>query len=107
MAFGFVVVKFSLFLRQLSLLLGKNAAFPPPSGYSSSIGIVLVAVGAVVLLLAYLKYKKTEKQIRNEDFQPSSLLSLVLTVVILILSLLLIFYLVQNTSNASVHPFSI
>lgn len=106
MAFGFVVVKFSLFLRQLSLLLGKNAALPPPTGYSSAIGIVLVAVGAVVLILAYLKYKKTEKQIQNENFQPSSPLALFLTIVILILSLLLIFYLIQNTGNISVFPFS-
>lgn len=68
MAFGFVVVKFSLFIKQISLLLGKNASIPPPHGYSSLIGILLVAVGALVLFLSYIKYKQTEKQLNNQTF---------------------------------------
>ncbi len=39
MAFGFVVVKFSLFIKQISLLLGKNSTIPQ-HGYSSLIGIL-------------------------------------------------------------------
>ena len=36
-AFGFVVVKFSLFIKQISLLLGENSPHPPQQGYSSMI----------------------------------------------------------------------
>jgi len=98
MAFGFVVVKFSLFVKQISLLLGKDAAIPQ-HGYSSVIGIFLVAVGAIVLILAYIKYHRTEKQMADESFKPSSTLSLSLTVIILIISILLILYLIESTSN--------
>lgn len=96
MAFGFVVVKFSLFVKQISLLLGKDSTIPQ-HGYSSLIGIFLVVIGAVVLLLAYVKYKRTEKQLANESFQPSSTLTLSLTIIILLISILLILYLIENT----------
>lgn len=99
MAFGFVVVKFSLFIKQISLLLGKNTSIPPQHGYSSVIGILLVAVGALVLLLSYVKYKKTEKQLNNENFKSSSTLVFSLTIIILIISVLLILYLIENTSR--------
>lgn len=97
MAFGFVVVKFSLFVKQLSLLLGKNETVPVQHGYSAMIGILLVAVGAIVLLLAYVKYKRTETQLNNESFKSSSTLILSLTITILIISILLILYLIENT----------
>jgi len=99
MAFGFVVVKFSLFIRQISLLLGKNVTIPPQHGYSSMIGILLVAVGALILLLSYIKYKKTEKQLNNETFKSSSTLVFSLTIIILLISVLLILYLIENTSR--------
>ena len=99
MAFGFVVVKFSLFIRQLSLLLGKNTTIPTQHGYSSIIGIMLVVVGAIVLLLSYFKYKQTEKQLNNERFKSSSKLVFLVTFIIFSISILLIFYLIENTSK--------
>lgn len=53
MAFGFVVVKFSLFVKQLTMLLGKQQVIQQ-KGYSSIMGIVLVAIGAVTSILAYI-----------------------------------------------------
>lgn len=99
MAFGFVVVKFSLFIKQISLILDKNIRIPPQRGYSSLIGILLVGVGAIVLLLSYLKYKKTEKQLNNENFKSSSTLVFSLAITILIISVLLILYLIENITR--------
>ena len=98
MAFGFVVVKFSLFIKQISLLLGKDITIPQ-RGYSSVIGILLVAVGSVVLLLAFINYKRTKKQLSQESYQPTSRLTLLLTIIMLIISILLIFYLIENTRD--------
>ena len=95
MAFGFVVVKFSLFIRQISLLLGKDIIVPP-HGHSSLIGILLVVVGAVILILAYIKYHRTEKQITSSNFRPSSSLISYLTLTLIIISILLILYLIEN-----------
>jgi putative membrane protein len=96
MAFGFVVVKFSLFVKQISLLLGKDATIPQ-NGYSSVIGIFIVAVGAIILVLSFVKYKRTEKQLINESFQPSSSLIFSLTIIIIAISIMLILYLIENT----------
>ena len=95
MAFGFVVVKFSLFIKQISLLLDKNMVIPQ-HGYSSVIGILLVAVGAIVLLLSFIRFKRTEKQLSDDNYKPSSTLALTLTVFILGISVLLILYMVEN-----------
>jgi len=95
MAFGFVVVKFSLFVKQLTLLLGKQNSIPQ-KGYSSIMGIVLVAVGMFTFILAYVRYKKTEKQINQNTYQSSSLLISVLVSFIFLISILLIFYLIES-----------
>ena len=66
MAFGFVVVKFSLFVKQISLILGKENIIHS-KGYSGIVGIVLVAVGTVTAVLSYIRYKHSEKQL-NEGY---------------------------------------
>ncbi len=95
MAFGFVVVKFSLFVKQLTLLLGKEQIIQQ-KGYSAIVGIVLVAVGAIASILAYIRYKKTEKQINENRYQSSSLLISILTGFIFLISVLLIAYLIKS-----------
>jgi putative membrane protein len=96
MAFGFVVVKFSFFIKQLSYLLGKDKTIPG-YGNSSLIGILLVAVGSAVLLFSFIRYKKTEKQLANDSYQSSPVLILLLTIIIVVISILLIVYLIENT----------
>ncbi len=95
MAFGFVVVKFSLFVKQISLILGKTNIIQN-RGYSAIVGIVLVAVGAVTSILSYIRYKQTEKQLREGNYHHSSLLITVLTAFIFLVSVLLIAYLIDT-----------
>ena len=64
MAFGFVVEKFALFMKQMSVILGKSIfenTIPPSHGYSSIVGIFLVGFGTLMCLLAYVWYKKVER----------------------------------------------
>jgi len=96
MAFGFVVVKFTLFIKQIALLLGKEADIHQ-HGYSSFIGILLVAVGAFTTLLSYLRYVRIKKQLELNSFKSSSMLIIVLTLLILLISISLVTYLVQST----------
>ncbi|HEY5392576.1 MAG TPA: DUF202 domain-containing protein [Hanamia sp.] len=96
MAFGFVVVKFSLFVRQISALLGKENLIQN-RGYSTIVGIVLVAVGMITSVLSYARYRKTKKQISEGNYNHSTLLLTVITAFIFFLSVLLIVYLIQST----------
>ncbi len=99
MAFGFVVVKFALFMKQFALLIGKSTEIPTQDN-SSLVGIAIVAVGAIVLILSYVKYKQTERQISMDTFEPSSRLVLSIIIAIFITSVLLILYLVQTKEIA-------
>jgi len=95
MAFGFVVVKFSLFVRQISIVLGKQL-IPQSHGYSNIIGILLVIAGSSSLIISFVQYKRTEKQINNDNYISSSWLTAALTVFIFLTSIFLIVYLISN-----------
>ncbi len=95
MAFGFVVVKFSLFVSQISLILGKENIIQQ-KGYSGIVGIVLVIVGTVIAVLSYIRYKQTEKQLNEGYYRHSSLLLTMLTGFIFLISVFLIVYLVNS-----------
>ena len=95
MAFGFVVVKFSLFVKQISLILGKENVIHS-KGYSGIVGIILVAVGTVTAVLSYIRYRRSEKQLNEGYYQHSSLLITVLTAFIFLVSVFLIVYLIDS-----------
>jgi len=95
MAFGFVVVKFSLFVKQISLILGKENVIHS-KGYSGIVGIILVTVGTVTAVLSYMRYRRSEKQLNEGYYQHSSLLITVLTAFIFLVSVFLIVYLIDS-----------
>ena len=95
MAFGFVVVKFTLFIKQISLVLGKQMVVAD-HGYSSLIGIMLVAIGALTTLLAYMRYNKVKKQLDTNTFNSSSSLIITVTAIILLISVSLVAYLLRS-----------
>ncbi|WP_088188184.1 DUF202 domain-containing protein [Desulfosporosinus sp. FKA] len=99
MGFGFVVERFALFLKQMSYVLGKSnldLTLPPSHGYSTMIGIFLVALGSLMSVLAYLKYRNVDLQIATDTYQPSSFLNILLSVSVLAVGMFLIFYLLQS-----------
>src|SRR3990172_9805080 len=95
MAFGFVVEKFSLFVKQMGYYLGKEVS-PPPPGQSSIIGIVLVGLGVIMGMLAFLRYKKVEQQIDDDTYKPSAILSVMLFLSVLAIGVFLALYLVHS-----------
>lgn len=95
MAFGFVVVKFALFVRQVSLVLGEGEALPDQQS-SAAVGIFLVVLGAAVSLLAFFRYRRIEQQLDTTGYSPSKRLSVLLTVAIVVCCILLVLYLVPR-----------
>ncbi len=96
MAFGFVVVKFALFVKQIALVLNDKAETLPNRGYSATLGVLLVVIGVLMALFSYVRYKRIEKQLSSDTFQPSSKLSTLFTFAIILVGLLLIVYLLPN-----------
>ena len=95
MAFGFVVEKFALFVKQISYILGREIT-TPPRGYSSMLGILLVGLGALMALLAFIRFKKVERQIDEDTYQPSKILDALLTLSVLAIGVFLIIYLIHS-----------
>jgi putative membrane protein len=99
MAFGFVVEKFAFFLKQMSIIMGNSTtgiSSPPSQNYPAFIGIFLVCLGMVLVLLAFIRYKKVQSQIDSDTFQPSSILNVIITVSILAAGVFLVIYLIQS-----------
>lgn len=92
---GFVIVKFSLFLKQISVLM-EGKVIVPLKGYSAEIGVIMVALGILLTIFAFFQYQRNGKQIDSNIYVPSSLLTLSLTVAILIGGVILIIYLLPN-----------
>ncbi|MGZ3592826.1 MAG: YidH family protein [Syntrophales bacterium] len=100
MAFGFVVEKFALFIKQMSLILGNaniENVSPPSHGYSAIVGIFLVGFGTLMGLLAFVRYKKVERQINEDTYQPSSILYILITISVLAVGIFLVVYLIHST----------
>ena len=96
MAFGFVVVKFSLFVKQVSVLVGKPGVVQH-RGYSVIVGIILVAAGTLTCILSYFRYKQTEKVLKHGGYKNNSFLIAFTTAIIFLISILLIGYLIEST----------
>ena len=103
MVFGFVVVKFSLFLKQLSIVF-TSAYLPqavtqpklPQPGFSSYLGISLLALGAVIAAFSYLKFNVIAKQIESNTYQRNNWLDALLAFSVIAVAIFLIVYLVNS-----------
>lgn len=93
MVFGFVIVKFSLFVNQLPSSLFKDSHIPK-NGFTIIIGIALVLTGALTIVLSYWKYRRTYKLLEQGKFLYSTFLLTTLTVIIFVMSIVIIAYLV-------------
>lgn len=94
MVFGFVLVKFSLMVNQLPARFFQDSAIPK-NGFTIFIGIALVITGAIMIFLAYFKYKQTHRLLEQGEYLYSTLLLTILTVVIFLMSIIVIAYLIM------------
>lgn len=96
MGFGFVVVKFSLFMKQVTAVLG-NEMHLHQTGDSRVIGIFIVALGTCVVIFSYLSYMNTKKQLDEGRYDHSTLFVRIITIMICFVSILLLVYLMKTT----------
>lgn len=91
MALGFVVARFGLLIREISVRRISSTGLP--SGVSTDFGIGLVGCGSLVLVLSLLQYVRAGRQIERDAFRWAPALSIGMTVVLAAAGLLLIVYL--------------
>ncbi len=100
MAFGFVVEKFAIFIKQTSLFFGKHADSVKGSTlhpeHSSIFGLFLIILGILISLLSFIKYKQIEKQIEEDTYHSSSMLAIVCTITVVVIGSFLVVYLTKS-----------
>jgi len=94
LAFGFVMEKFGLYMR---FLVGEvPAGRPAPEVHSGFFGIVFIAISAVIIVLATVRFKVTQRQIDTRAYRPSATLDLLLAATILFVAVIMAFYLLRS-----------
>ena len=99
MAFGFVVEKFALFIKGLEYSFDKPNTSSVTShslGSSTIFGMVLVATGALIGLLAFVRYKKVEREIFEDTYRPWIMLDVLVAMLILVIGIFLTFYMLHS-----------
>lgn len=95
MGFGFVIVKFAVFVREMIIVLGDKAPVMPKT-YSAQIGVGMVVFGAITALLGYVSFKNTERKIQTQGYSATNSLQLWVTVIIILVSAVLVYFLLPN-----------
>ena len=95
-ALGFVMAKFSVWLRQFLFTLAPTAKVPSV-GASLPAGLALIAFGAIVSLLAYWRYRSVERAIDAGHYRPARGLLMLVTAAVVVVSFAVVVYLLVAT----------
>jgi putative membrane protein len=93
MGLGFVVARFGLAIRQLTVGGGALA----PRGVSTAFGVALVLSGALLLVLAMIRYRRVAQDILHNRVRWDSRLGILLTGLLVVTGLLLAVYLLATS----------
>ncbi|MCL4487561.1 MAG: DUF202 domain-containing protein [Chloroflexi bacterium] len=95
---GFVIARFSFWLRELAFSTGNQVSVPQ-TGLSLPMGLGMVAFGALVVLLAALRYQAVHHAIENDLPHPRPTLLFITTGAVILLAMFLIGYLLIASSR--------
>ena len=97
MGLGFVVARFSLFLREFGIMT-KNQTIPSnlPDPFSSTmLGMSMIGIGILLIIYALINYLKTQKAIEAGIYVPRPSIVYLSTIVIAVFGVITIAYLVM------------
>jgi len=96
MGLGFVVARFSLFLKEFGIIT-KNQIMPsnlPSSSSSTMLGMSMIGLGILLIIYALINYLKAQKAIEAGRYVPKPSIVYLATMVIVVFGAITIAYLV-------------
>ena len=97
---GFVMAKFSVWLRQFLATIAPTAHVPSV-GASLPAGLTLIVFGALVAPLSYWRYRAVERAIERGHFAPARGLPLLVVIAVVVVSFGVAIYLVTTTQTSA------
>jgi putative membrane protein len=100
MGLGFVVARFSLFLREFSIIT-KNQTIPPnlPAQSSSTIlGMSMIGLGILLIIYALINYLKAQKDIEVGKYLPRHSIMYIASIGLVIFGVIVLVYLILISS---------
>lgn len=98
MVFGFVVIKFSLFAKRVSLIFDLPAT--GPNEFSTCLGIALVGLGLLSVAMSWMRYLNTRRQLRQNGYIHSVRVMAITAACVFVISLALVLYLIITAYHA-------
>jgi uncharacterized membrane protein YidH (DUF202 family) len=93
MAFGFVIEKFALFIKQSAQFFSHPGLLEKSTPNNPSyFGIFLIGIGAVIGILSFFNYRKNLRQIERGEYEDFSTLAIVVTALVALIGIFLIAY---------------
>lgn len=95
-AFGFVMERFSLFLKEMIFLMPNDQTLKETTSsaslqsFSEMVGISMILFGGLLACLAFFRYRQDKKRIEEGRYRSSAFLGTILTLAIVITTLFLL-----------------
>ncbi len=100
MGLGFVVARFSLFLREFSIIT-KNQTIPsnlPAQSSSTMLGMSMIGLGILLIIYALTNYLKAQKDIEAGKYLPRNSIMYVASIGLAIFGVIVLAYLILISS---------
>lgn len=95
---GFVIARFSFWLREIAISTNKNLNIPR-TGLSLPMGLGMIAFGALMTLLATFRYRAIQRAIDHDLPHPRPTLIIVTSSAVVLLAVALIVYLLTANTQ--------
>ncbi len=93
MAFGFVVARFGLLLRELA---GSTAGSAVPAPISEATGVLLVLAGSALLVMALLRFHAVREDLRQGRYESRMALEWAVTLLLVAIGAGMAYYLLAT-----------
>ena len=100
MGLGFVVARFSLFLREFSIIT-KNQTLPtnlPTQSSSTILGMSMIGLGVLLIIYALINYLRTQKDIEIGRYLPRHSIMYIASIGLVIFGVIVLVYLILVSS---------
>jgi putative membrane protein len=96
---GMAMMGFGVVIEKLRYLFAVAALTPPAAGiiHASNIGLLFTVIGLLIVMTSGWRYTVVQNQIRQSRYQSSKYVVVIVSLIVIVLGVLIMWYLLQDT----------